>query len=102
MYNIYIKQHTHAYGINDVLFEWLSLSQPHSELVLIVEQRASLLGTGASPVFAIYSTMGIDHLWILHNSFVRCVMQEKTLMGSTQLWNKVCYETPQLSLCWLV
>ena len=57
------------------------LSQSHSELVLIVEQRAILSGTGASPVFAIYSTMGIDHLWILHNSFVAVLLPEKTFMG---------------------
>jgi hypothetical protein len=58
VYNIYIKQHTHAYGINDVLFEWLSLSQPHSELVLIVKQRGYLSDISATPIFAISSTVG--------------------------------------------
>ena len=38
--------------------EWLSLSQPHSELVLIVKQRGYLSDISATPIFAIFSTVG--------------------------------------------
>ena len=56
---------------------WLSLSQPHSELVLIVKQRGYLSDISATPIFAIFP-LGHGPKWILYINMVLRYIQEIT------------------------